>query len=83
MLYHVIGEMEGRVEGIGLTLQDSFGSGGTHFIVNHLYDYASIIETTATGSPTHLNILSGCHPTSSLSVKLPSTRENHLRKEKD
>jgi len=59
---HVVGEVEGGVEGVGLAFDDVFGGGWRHALVDHEDDDAFVVEAAAAGATGHLDVLAGGDP---------------------
>ena len=54
--HHVIGEVKGRIDGVGGPLDQIAADGGGHFVVDHEDDDALAVDAAATGATGHLNV---------------------------
>mmetsp|Transcript_22013 Transcript_22013/g.70286 ORF Transcript_22013/g.70286 Transcript_22013/m.70286 type:complete len:419 (+) Transcript_22013:599-1855(+) len=74
---HVVAEIEGRGERVGLAAHDFLGLGRLHLLVHHLDDNTALVQSTAAGAPTHLNVLAGSDPTEIEAVILSHGGKHH------
>jgi aspartate ammonia-lyase len=54
---HVVAQVEARVEGVRLTLQNSLSSVWLQFFVGHQNSNTTVIKASSTSSAGHLDIL--------------------------
>jgi hypothetical protein len=58
--HHVVGEMEGRVDGIRLALNDLFSSSRADLLIHHQNNKTLLIKTSTSSTSRHLDVFSRC-----------------------
>ncbi|RNA03703.1 hypothetical protein BpHYR1_004541 [Brachionus plicatilis] len=73
--HHVVSQVKGRVERIGLALDDVLGGRGRHALINHQNNNALVVEAPAARPARHLNVLAGRNPPGLFAVPFAARRE--------